>query len=69
MTTTLLFNRTTGLLLLVSLALLLLKLNAYGPVAHWSWWAVLAPLWGPWMLFFILAIVLLIRRQLPAARS
>lgn len=29
------------------LILLVLKLAAVGQVAHWSWWWVTAPLWGP----------------------
>jgi hypothetical protein len=43
-----------GLLTVVFIALKL------GGVISWSWWAVLAPLWIPWALaFLIVAIVLL----------
>ena len=44
----------TGLLLV---ALVVMKLAEIGAVAHWSWWAVMAPLWAP-LAFY--AIVLLI---------
>lgn len=37
-----------------------LKLAAIGPVAAWSWWWVLSPLWAPLVLIFGIAIIGLI---------
>jgi hypothetical protein len=35
---------------LLFIAFLVLKLAAIGAVATWSWWAVTAPLWVPWVI-------------------
>ena len=40
--------RAVGVLLLLTLVLALLKGSGLSRVADWSWWAVTAPLWGPW---------------------
>lgn len=40
-------NNGVGFLGLLALIFIGLKLAAVGVVASWSWWAVLAPLWGP----------------------
>lgn len=40
--------RAAGVLLLLTLLLALLKGAGLSRVADWSWWAVTAPLWGPW---------------------
>ena len=44
---------------------LVLKLVEIGPVAHWSWWWVTAPLWIPWgiigSIFLIAGIAWVIR--------
>lgn len=41
-----------GLLALIFIGL---KLAGVGVVASWSWWAVLAPLWAPSAICFVLA--------------
>lgn len=43
-----------GFLGLLALIFIGLKLAEVGAVASWSWWWVLAPLWGPLALFVIL---------------
>ena len=40
----------------VFLIFLTLKLAEIGPVAHWSWWWVTAPIWG----VFALALLILV---------
>jgi len=50
MTTTRTVNR-TGPSFLSLLALLFIGLKL-GEVISWSWWWVLAPIWGPWALIF-----------------
>ena len=42
-----------GLLALVFIGL---KLAAIGPVATWSWWWVLAPLWAPAAVGIVVAV-------------
>lgn len=50
-----------GLLGMVFVVFLVLKLAEVGQVAHWSWWWVTAPLWGPLALVFgIVAAVALV---------
>ena len=44
-----------GLFTLVFVVFLFLKLGEIGPVAEWSWWWVTAPVWGPWLIFFLVA--------------
>jgi hypothetical protein len=50
---------TIGMMVAATLALYVLKLAAWAPVASWPWWAVYAPLWGPWALLAFAALVLL----------
>ena len=38
---------------IVFVILLVLKLTGVGMVATWSWWWVLAPIWGPWVLLLV----------------
>jgi hypothetical protein len=43
------------------LIFLTLKLAEIGPVQHWSWWLVTAPLWGPVIVvgvFILIGIVI-----------
>lgn len=40
------------------LIFLVLKLTEVGVVATWSWWWVTAPLWIPWVLFCVIALLL-----------
>lgn len=47
-----------GLGTLLFCIFLTLKLAGIGPVAHWSWWWVAAPLWIP--LAIVLAILLVV---------
>jgi hypothetical protein len=42
-----------GIMLATTWVLLWLKVLAVGAVAGWSWWAVTAPLWGPWLVVTI----------------
>lgn len=53
-------NQSTGIGItgFIFLIFLTLKLTGIGPVAHWSWWAVTAPLWAPpLVLLFVMAIM------------
>lgn len=50
-----------GLGPILFLILLTLKLAEIGPVQHWSWWLVTAPLWGPivaLVVFYIITTIL-----------
>ena len=38
------------------LGLLFIGLKLAG-VIDWSWWLVLAPIWGAWVLIFIIAVI------------
>ncbi|UOQ96640.1 hypothetical protein MUN81_15495 [Hymenobacter sp. 5317J-9] len=51
--------RTLGLLLLLVLGLACLKEAGVAPVAHWSWWAVTAPVWAPWAALLTGALLLM----------
>ena len=33
------------------------KVTGTGSIATWSWWAVLSPLWGPFLLMVILLVI------------
>lgn len=48
-----------GIVGVIFLILLVLKLAEVGTVAHWSWWAVTAPLWGPLCVGLTLGIIAL----------
>ena len=66
--------RAAGVLLLLSLGLVLLKQAGLTRVAHWSWWAVTTPLWGPWAFVAVLtglslAWALLVAALRKSARS
>jgi hypothetical protein len=66
--------RAGGALLLLTLVLVLLKQAGLTPVAHWSWWAITSPLWGPWAVSAVLAgltlaWVLLVAALRKAARA
>lgn len=45
---------------LLAIVFITLKLAQIGPVAAWSWWWVLSPLWIPFALVFIILIVVLL---------
>lgn len=45
-----------GFLTLLALIFIGLKLAQVGVVAQWSWWAVLAPLWVPWLVLLCVGI-------------
>jgi hypothetical protein len=48
---------------LIFVIFLILKLTETGPVAHWSWWWVTAPLWIPFgivILFFVITAIIAI---------
>ncbi|MDB5268030.1 MAG: hypothetical protein JWP58_1070 [Hymenobacter sp.] len=49
--------RAAGVLLLLTLLLALLKGTGLTRVADWSWWAVTAPVWGPWAAAVVLVVV------------
>lgn len=63
------FPRLLGLLLLLSLGLILCKQAGYGPPARWGWWAVTAPVWGPWLALLALVLGLLVVRTIKGARA
>ena len=44
---------------LLAIVFITLKLIQIGPVAEWSWWWVLSPLWIPAALVILLLLVLL----------
>ena len=46
-----------GCLGMIGIVLIILKLLAIEPVAHWSWIWVLCPYWGPIVLIVFLAIL------------
>ena len=46
-----------GCLSVIGIVLIILKLLAIEPVAHWSWIWVLCPYWGPIVLIVFLAIL------------
>ena len=48
-----------GVFGLLGVVFITLKILAIEPVVHWSWWAVLAPLWGPVLLILVIAIIVL----------
>ncbi len=45
---------------LLGVAFIVLKLGGWTDVAQWSWWWVLAPLWGPPIVFGWLFVVIAI---------
>ncbi len=47
----------TGFLGLLALLFIALKLIGIEPVASWSWWWVLAPIWIPIIIVAILVII------------
>ncbi|MDJ0363593.1 hypothetical protein QMK33_00395 [Hymenobacter sp. H14-R3] len=49
---------TIGMMVVTALQLAALKLVGVGVVAGWSWWAVLSPLWFPWLVILIAAFCL-----------
>lgn len=49
-------NNGIGFLSLLAIVFIGLKLGEAGVVAAWSWWAVLAPLWGPLALVVVVAL-------------
>lgn len=49
-----------GFLGLLALVFIILKLAEIGPVQHWSWWLVLAPLWIPFTIALVVLLVILI---------
>lgn len=51
-------NNYTGIGLFGGLGLLFIALKLMG-VIDWPWWAVLAPLWGPFALVVVIGLVLL----------
>lgn len=63
-TTTPLVNRFAGVMLLLTLTMALLKLAGKLPVAAWSWWAITAPLWAPWLLALACGILVVAIRLL-----
>ena len=63
----LLLVRAAGVLLLITLVLALLRHAGLTRVAHWSWWAITSPLWGPWALTALFTILSLIWAVLVAA--
>lgn len=42
---------------LLAIVFITLKLAEIGPVAHWSWWAVLAPIWAPIALVLVILLI------------
>ena len=46
-----------GCLSVIGIVLIILKLLAIEPVAHWSWIWVLCPYWGPIVLIVFLVIL------------
>ncbi len=50
----------TGFLGLLALLFIALKLIGIDPVASWSWWWVLAPIWIPAVIVIILVIIIAI---------
>jgi hypothetical protein len=40
----------------LGVAFILAKIFGVAPVASWSWWAVTAPFWGPWMLALVIFV-------------
>lgn len=49
---------------LLTLLFIGLKLSETGPVAEWSWWIVLSPLWAPWVVIVVVAILIYAIREL-----
>lgn len=45
---------------LLAIVFITLKLAQIGPVAAWSWWWVLSPLWIPFALVFTILFVILL---------
>ena len=54
-------NNTGGLSFVTLLAILFIGLKLAGAI-DWSWWWVLAPLWGPVVLILIIVILLVIAK-------
>lgn len=50
---------TIGMMVAATIALYVAKLLALEPVAGWSWWAIYSPLWVPWLLVALAAVLLL----------
>jgi len=46
-----------GLCGLIFIVFLVLKLTEIGMVAKWSWWWVTSPLWIPFCIILILAVI------------
>lgn len=44
----------------LTIVFVVLKLLSIGPVASWSWWWVLAPLWAPTALILVIGIIVLL---------
>lgn len=42
---------------IVGIVFVVLKLLGVEPVAHWSWWLVTAPFWGPLALAAVLILI------------
>ncbi len=42
------------------LTLIFITLKLVGPLAHWSWWMVFAPIWIPFLIFVAVLLVLLL---------
>ena len=53
----------TGFLGLLALLFIALKLIGIEPVASWSWWWVLAPIWIPLIIVIIIAIIFAIIKK------
>ncbi len=53
----------TGFLGLLALLFIALKLIGIEPVASWSWWFVLAPLWIPIVLVIIIVIIFTLMKK------
>jgi len=47
-----------GLASWLLLAFILLKVLGVPPVGDWSWWWVMAPMWGPLLLVLVMAGVM-----------
>lgn len=45
---------------LLAIVFITLKLAQIGPVAAWSWWWVLSPLWIPFALLFVGVLIILL---------
>ena len=43
---------------LLAIVFITLKLTQIGPVANWSWWWVLSPIWIPFALSILILLVM-----------